>query len=294
MQKKHIGAGMSIIEVVLAASFFVIFSSAAVLVIVQGLSSNRLGKEETIASQYAAEGLEAARSIRNQNFGNLVNTSGTGIIQSGGVWIFSGSNNQFGTNNKYTRAITISDVSRDTNGNIVQTGGTVDVNTKKIGSTVTWYYNPTRNNTVALTTYLTNWRSTITAGTCNDYAIVQGYASGTCRQNTTQCTHNGESNLAAGDALCVGNGSNNTCCAFPNQGGSPTPSPSTIPSSTPTPSPTTTPVTCSAYCVSLGGYTTGTCRQNSVQCAHNGETYEVGGASSCVGNGSNDSCCCHQ
>lgn len=56
------------------------------------------------------------------------------------------------------------------------------------------------------------------------------------------------------------------------------------------------PASCAAYCLTLPGYTGGTCRQNSVQCGNNGETYESGGDSICVtsfpGDPSRDTCCC--
>jgi len=56
------------------------------------------------------------------------------------------------------------------------------------------------------------------------------------------------------------------------------------------------PTSCSAYCLTLPSYTGGTCRQNSVQCGNNGETYESGGNSICVtnfpGDPSHDTCCC--
>lgn len=58
-----------------------------------------------------------------------------------------------------------------------------------------------------------------------------------------------------------------------------------------------TPVSsCDIYCQLLGTYTTGTCRQNSQQCANNGEIYEAGGDPICVtnfpGDPSHDTCCC--
>src|SRR3989338_4019288 len=83
--------GFSVIEVILAAAIFMIFATGAVGVVLQGLSSNRQGGEQTVANQYAAEGLEAVRSIKNQGFSNLVNSTGTGIIRSGSnVWAFGG------------------------------------------------------------------------------------------------------------------------------------------------------------------------------------------------------------
>lgn len=156
--------GFSVIEVLLAAAMFMIFSVATGTVVLQGFSGNRLGEEQTIASQYATEGLEAARSVKNQAFSNLVNSAGVGIVQSGGVWTFSGANNQFGPSNKYTRVLSVTDVLRDGSGNIVASGGTLDPDTKKITSTVSWNFGPSRPDSVVLTTYLTDFRKSILAG----------------------------------------------------------------------------------------------------------------------------------
>src|ERR1700722_347404 len=148
--------GFLALEAILAAAFFVIFSSGAIAILLQGFDANRLGSEETIANQYASEGIEATRSIKNQAYSNLIDTTGTGASRSASnVWIFIGTNNTFGM---YTRVITISDVQRDSSGNIVASGGSFDPNTKKVTSTVSWNVSPTRNDSVVLTTYLTNWK----------------------------------------------------------------------------------------------------------------------------------------
>ena len=150
--------GFSVVEIILASAIFLIFSSGAISVILQGLEANRLASEEAAAAQFASEGIEAARSIRNQSYANLVNSAGTGVIRSAaGVWAFGGANNTF---DKYTRVVTISSVQRDASGNIGS--GAVDPNTKKITSTVTWQFGPTRNDSVVLTTYLTNWQAAVT------------------------------------------------------------------------------------------------------------------------------------
>lgn len=162
--------GLSVIEVIIASALFLIFSGGVVGVVLQGFDANRLGEEETVANQFAAEGIEAARSIKDQAFSNLVNSAGTGITRSGAnVWALSGANNTFG---KYTRVLTIGDVQRDSNGNIVTSGGTVDPLSKKITSTVSWNVSPTRNDSVVLTTYLSDWRKTIFGG--GDGVLIYG------------------------------------------------------------------------------------------------------------------------
>ncbi len=160
---KHIGqSGLSVIEVILASAIFVVFATGATSVVLQGLDSNRLGIEQAVANQYASEGIEAAKSIKNQAFANLINTSATGITRSAGnVWQFAGTENIL---EKYTRVIKVETVSRDgtpPNGNIVASGGTVDSDTKKITSTVSWNFSPGRANSVILTTYLSDWRKAI-------------------------------------------------------------------------------------------------------------------------------------
>lgn len=202
--------GFSLIEIILAIAVFVIFSSGAVAVILQGISANRLGKEQTIATEYAAEGLEAIRSIKNQSFSSLISTPSAGVTRSlAGTWIFSGTSNTF--DGRYTRTIAIADVYRDGSGNIVGSGGTLDSNTKKITSTVTWNFAPARSDSVILSTYLTNWRAS--APSCAVYCTaLGGYSTGTCRQNTQQCTLNGETYEPGGDTYCTGGPSGNTCC----------------------------------------------------------------------------------
>lgn len=159
--------GFSVVEIILAAAIFLLFSSAAVFVTLQGFDANRTGNEKTIANEYASEGIEAARSIRDQSYSNLVDTNGgtAGVVQTGGLWTFGGTSNTFG---KYTRTITVTDVYRDSpdsSGNIVDhtacSCGTIDANTKKVTSTVIWNVTPARQDTVSQSVYLTNWQAPI-------------------------------------------------------------------------------------------------------------------------------------
>lgn len=171
--KKHtfsLKRGLSLVEVVLAVAVFAIFSVGVSGLIIQGLQQNRLGGDQAIATQYASEGLEAARSIRNQAFANLSTTASTGIAQSGGVWVTSGLNNTFDSG-KYSRVLKIDSVQRDVSGNIVASGGTVDANTLKVTSTVSWDFTPTRQNSVVLSTYLTDYSLAVTSNKKNGILV---------------------------------------------------------------------------------------------------------------------------
>lgn len=149
--------GFSVLEIMLAVGIFAIFASGAVIAVLQGIEMNRLGQEETIAVEYATEGIEAVRSIRNRGFALLENTAGSGVDRVSGVWTFSGSENMF--EGKYSRAIVVSDVSRDGSGNIVESGGVPDADTKRVIVTTSWSASSSRQNSVVLTTYLTNWEA---------------------------------------------------------------------------------------------------------------------------------------
>lgn len=158
--------GFSVIEVVLAAALFMLFSTSAVGVVLQGFNANRLGAEETIANQFAAEGIEAVKSIKNQAYSNLVNSTGIGVTRISNVWAFSGTNNILTHNStdNYTRVIKVESVNRDGSGNIVASGGTLDPDTKKITSTVSWNFNSARPESVVLSSYLSDWRKAVPRG----------------------------------------------------------------------------------------------------------------------------------
>jgi type II secretory pathway pseudopilin PulG len=167
MRSKHLSRGFSVIEVILAAAIFMVFASAAVIVILGGYNTNRLGAEETVATQFAAEGIEAVKSIKNQAYSNLSNTSGIGLKRNAttGVWEWQTSppNNTLIHNisDNYSREIKVENVNRDASGNIVSTGGTLDPDTKKVTSTVSWNFNAARPESVSFITYLTDWKKPI-------------------------------------------------------------------------------------------------------------------------------------
>lgn len=154
--------GFSLLELLLAIAMFAIFSLGFGVVISRGADMNVLADEGAVANQYASEGIEAVRSIKNQNYALLVNSTSTGVVQTAGLWAFGGTSNTF---DKYTRVIKVEAVNRS-GGNIVTSGGALDPDTKKITSTVTWLNKSSRAETLTLSTYLTNWRiSIVTAPT---------------------------------------------------------------------------------------------------------------------------------
>lgn len=151
-------SGFGLVEVIVAVAIFTIIAATGTMAVLGSFSTNRLGDEETEATLLAQEGIEAVRSIRNQDWSTSFIgtdcTAGCGLDSAGGSWVWSGTNNVFG---KFTRTVTVTQAQRDISNNIVTSGGTIDNDTYQVISTVDWDFTPTRNNTVELTTYLTNF-----------------------------------------------------------------------------------------------------------------------------------------
>jgi prepilin-type N-terminal cleavage/methylation domain-containing protein len=127
--------GFSLIELMLAGAVFAIFATGIVEALLFGLAADRLGEETTIATQYAAEGIEAVRSLKAKNFDDVAVTTATGIARASGYWALSGTSN---TNGKYTRIIAITTANRDGGGDIDESSGDADPDTKKAIVTVSW------------------------------------------------------------------------------------------------------------------------------------------------------------
>ena len=152
--------GFLVVEVLLAAALFVTFATGMIAAVISGWDANRRAGEQTVAMAYVSEGLEAVRSIKNQDFANLLPTPSLGVARSaGGVWSFSGSNNATDSG-RYTRVVSVEDVNRDASGNIVLTG-TPDPSTKKVTSSVAWDFTTARPQDLSVSTYMTNWRAGI-------------------------------------------------------------------------------------------------------------------------------------
>lgn len=169
-QSNKFTSGISVLEVIIAAAIFVIFATPSVIVVLQGLNMNRLSVEQTVATQFATEGIEAVKSIKNQAYTNLLTPNPTprGVQRVSNVWAFkTDSTTDIFTHNtadNYIRTIKIDSARRDAtppDGNIVASGGTIDPDTKKVSSTVTWNFNAARPESVTLISYLTDWRKAL-------------------------------------------------------------------------------------------------------------------------------------
>lgn len=255
-------AGLSLIELLVAIGLFSILAATAASVVAGSYLSTRQAEEYIAATTLAQEGIEAATSIRNQNWSDVA--AGTyGVSNSGGAWEWSGSSDVV---DKYTRQVSVAEP---------------DGNTRSITSSVTWDVTPSRQNTVTLDTTLTRWELVLGSGSgggtpppvvvdCPTYCQSQSYDSGICRGNTNQCNQQGETRETGGDQYCTGGAQADSCCCIP------------IPLNY---------TTCSDFCAGTG-FSGGICRQNVNRCNQNGESAQALGNRFCTGGPSADTCCC--
>ena len=143
LNNKQKEQGQSLVELLVAMGVFVLFASAVSFLVIDSYIAHRAGKEETIAVFLAQEGLEAARSIRDSNWLDLVDGE-YGIAVSGGQWVFQGSEND------------VSDKLRNGRRKVIVSS--VDPDRKRVEAQVLWDFSLTRSRMINLITYLTNWQ----------------------------------------------------------------------------------------------------------------------------------------
>jgi prepilin-type N-terminal cleavage/methylation domain-containing protein len=146
--KTKLPRGQTLIELLVAIAIFVIAVSGLAYFILDSYASGRLAEEIIIANFLAEEGLEATRSIRDNDWSTL-NTGEYGLVISGNKWIFSGTEEDIsGLLGRGTRKIIIEELSP------------ADPDRKKITSRISWEFTPARLQNVQLVTYFTNFAKT--------------------------------------------------------------------------------------------------------------------------------------
>lgn len=151
--------GVGLIEILVAIAII-----GLILTSLAGLGNfilkiNQQNKQSVIAAFLAQEAIEAIRAIKEENWNliaNLTDSNPYHPIKAGSPlkWVLTAGAE---TINGLTRQITVSPVYRDTNDNIITSGGILDPETKKITAVVSWNDNG-RNYQTPIVYYLTNWQ----------------------------------------------------------------------------------------------------------------------------------------
>ena len=133
--------GFSLIEVLIACTILSLSVLSLISASTKGLQVSRQALRQTQVAYLLEEGGEAVKSIRNDAWSNISGlTNGTTYYIS-----FNTGTNKWTTSTTpntidsiFTRTVVISAVNRDSNDDIVTSGGTLDSLTKKVTVTVTY------------------------------------------------------------------------------------------------------------------------------------------------------------
>ena len=154
--KNNFSKGMSVVEVVVGSAILLIGFLALMGTYRMYIQATFSGVTKIQASYLLQEGEEVARIFRDTNYNNIKNLSTTTayyLTWSGSAWATSTTPSTiYGI---FTRKISISDLYRDANSNIVASGGTYDPQIKKVTVAVSW----NDGNSVSvksISTYLSN------------------------------------------------------------------------------------------------------------------------------------------
>ncbi len=125
--------GSLLLEAIIATGIVATFAVAVVQLV---LLTDELGvrfEDRGDANAYAQQGVEALYSI---NFADLTNVTNGKVAFASEQWSISAGSETL--SNGMTRAVTVSDVQRDANCEVIASGGSVDIDTKELVSTVSW------------------------------------------------------------------------------------------------------------------------------------------------------------
>lgn len=152
-QKKSFGTnGFSLIEIILSSGLLAIFALVFLGVLGFSQESTLRAGQRSRAIFLAEEGLEASRSIRDENFSNL--TTGNHGITSTNKWAFT---EQSEVVEKFSRTINIIDINSQS---------------KQVTSQVTWKQTGGNQVSVSFSTLFTDWRTATSTGTSTQFCGV--------------------------------------------------------------------------------------------------------------------------
>lgn len=128
-------SGQLLVEILIAISLAAVLLPTligSVIISVQGKAQEQ-NRTQAVLLQKEAE--DAVRNIRDSGWTNLPANGTYHPVVSGGAWSLSPNSESI---NGFTRQVVLASTSRDSDGNIVTSGGTVDPSTRTVIVTVSW------------------------------------------------------------------------------------------------------------------------------------------------------------
>lgn len=146
--------GQTLGEVIIALALFAAIIGATSYLISSKFNSLNRHQDFDQANAIARAGFEAIESIARQDWSSLV-YGAYGLSNSNGAWQLKSAPDFF---DKYARTITVSEVRRDADCKIVQTGGIVDPDAKMATVAITWPAGES-NSTKSYNQLFTAWQN---------------------------------------------------------------------------------------------------------------------------------------
>lgn len=148
--------GQLIVEILVTMGLFAVMAPA-LLTGFTSVSQSKVQQEQiTDSTALLNETQEAVRAVREKGWSSI-STNGTyHPTQANGVWSLTSGTDTVGN---LTRSVTVSDVYRDSSGNIASSG-TLDPSTKKVVSSISW--SVPRTASISATQYFTRYLDNLT------------------------------------------------------------------------------------------------------------------------------------
>ena len=155
-------AGFIFLEVIIAVALVSIVFVTLLGIGFLSLNISALLQQESQADSLVKEELEAIRAFRDETVDSW-DTTGLGSLDTGVAYHLAKSGDPLAwsvetgseTIGIFTRQVVFDSVLRDSNNNIVESGGTDDPDTKKVTVTVAWLAGAA-TTTTQMSTYITN------------------------------------------------------------------------------------------------------------------------------------------
>ena len=160
-RKTNSTAGSGLVEILVAVSIFSIVLGSLITASNMYLSGAEENLKSTKGVYIAEEGMEAVKIMRDNDWGNITTlTDNTNYYlyfdtssSTNNIWKATSTTSFI--DSVFIRILKVNAVYRDLNGRIVESGGTLDSNTKKVSVSVSW---PSKSTTTikTLSTYIAN------------------------------------------------------------------------------------------------------------------------------------------
>ena len=171
--------GQSLIELLVVIAVMALILPAITAGFIVSREGRPQQKRRQLATAMVNESHAALKSIREQSWSNFDTNGIYHTVNNGSTWSLAPGSEII---DELTNRIIISDVHRDTNHNIIDSGGYIDPSTKKILISVTWDIPLT--TTVESTIYLTRYLDNATYFQSTEAEFLTGTLTGTIVTNT--------------------------------------------------------------------------------------------------------------